>query len=236
MPHTPEEFDLRINRLKADMCEQGRRVTAMAELSVEALFDGDPDKAERVVRADAVIDRVDVEAEKAAVRLLHDVAHQVAALDDHQLRMVLTIVKVNNELERIADLSVDIAQLHRPVEDTGCSIPPTFRVMANSVLGVLQTTNRCFERLDTRLAREVLASDYTVDEFERILLRENQTALAAGTVSVDAALTLHTVAGSLERINDHCSNIAEQVIYVESGSIVRHQGGQWIDPKNPEAG
>lgn len=228
----PATFVRRIDRLRADLLEQGRRVGAMLEQSVEALFERDDEKGRRVVEADEVIDRVDVEVERAAVRLLRDVAQTVAAVDDDQLRMVLTIVKINNELERIADAAVEIAQMRREVGDS--DLPGAFRVMANSVIGLVRDTNRCFEALDTALARRVLSSDETIDEFERMILRDTQRALAAGEIEVDAAFALHAIAARLEIIDDHCSNIAEQVIYVATGAIVRHQDGQWSEPRVPD--
>lgn len=231
-PVKAEDFVRRIERLRADLASQGRRVGTMLEQSVEALFDRDEAKSRRVVEGDEVIDRVDVEVERAAVRLLKDVAAQVAALEDDQLRMVLTIVKINNELERIADAAVDIALMR---ESVGESPPPgAFRVMANSVIGLLRETNASFERLDTALAKRVLSSDETIHEFERMILRDTQRGLAEGRIDVDAAFALHAMASRLEIINEHCSNIAEQVIYVATGAIVRHQGGQWSEPRVPD--
>jgi phosphate transport system protein len=231
-PANPEDFVRRIDRLRADLFEQGRRVGTMLERSVEALFERDEAKGRRVVEADEVIDQVDVEVERAAVRLLKDVAAQVAAIEDDQLRMVLTIVKINNELERIADAAVDIAEMSLTMGDA--APPGAFRVMANSVIGLLRDTINCFERLDTELAKRVLASDETIDEFERMILRDTQRGLAEGRIDVDAAFALHAMAARLEIINDHCSNIAEQVIYVATGAIVRHQGGQWSEPRVPD--
>ncbi len=231
-PVKHEDFVRRIDRLRADLFEQGRRVGTMLEQSVEAVFDRDEAKGRRVIEADEVIDRVDVEVERAAVRLLKDVASQVAALDDGQLRMILTIVKINNELERIADAAVDIAEMSSTVD--GAAPPGAFRVMANSVIGLLRDTANCFERLDTELAKRVLASDETIEEFERMILRDTQRGLAEGRIDVDAAFALHAMAARLEIINDHCSNIAEQVIYVATGAIVRHQSGQWSEPRVPD--
>jgi len=234
MAATPEEYIQRIDRLKADMSEQGRRVATMLDHAIEAVFNRDETGCKKVVEADAVIDRVDVEVERAAVKLLGEIAREEAALEDDRLRMILTIVKVNNELERIADAAVDIAQM---LDSLGCikgDLPRTFRVMANSVIGLLGNTVRCFDTLDTDLARTVLASDEAVEEFERVILRDAQTSLSLGALDVDAAFALHTMASRLEIINAHSCNIAEQVIYVATGAIVRHQGGHWSDPTVPE--
>lgn len=234
MAATPDEYIRRIDRLKADMGEQGRRVSSMLESAIEAVFAQDADGCRRVIEADAIIDRVDVEVERAAVKLLGEIAREEAALDDDRLRMVLTIVKVNNELERIADAAVDIAEMRESLACFDGEIPKTFRVMANSVIGLLNNTIRCFETLDTELARTVLASDEAVEEFERMILRDAQKSLSEGQIGVDAAFSLHAMAGRLEIINDHSCNVAEQVIYVATGAIVRHQGGHWSEPTLPD--
>lgn len=233
MPLTPEAFEQRTSRLKADLVEQGRRVQRVVEASVESVFEGDVAKAAWVIEGDEIIDKADVDIERAAVQLLHDATRQGSDLTGDQLRMVLTVVKINNELERAADCAVTIAErVH--VNAQICSLlPVTFRVMANSVVGILQSAGECFERLDAETARVVLASDDTVDAFEEQILRETQERLARGDVGVDFALAMHSIATELERIGDHCTNIAEQVIYVVTGNIVRHSEGHWTAPEPP---
>jgi phosphate transport system protein len=233
MPLSHEAFKQRVARLKADIVEQGRRVTRIVESSIESVFDADHDKAHWVIENDSLIDRVDVEIERAAVALLSDSTREGADLSGDQLRMVLTVVKVNNELERIADGAVDICERVEEMSDVSGAFPPTFRVMANSVVGILDCTIRSLDTLDTKLAETVLSSDDTVDEFERVLLRETQQRLANGDIDVDLGFALHTIAGSLERMGDHCTNIAEQVIYVVTGKIVRHTEGHWTSPETP---
>lgn len=229
MPTTPEGFQRRLDRLKADLVQQAGRAQRVVEGSIEAVFELDPVKARAAIALDEEIDRVDVEIERTAVALLEDATRQGAGLNADQLRLVLTIVKVNNELERIADAGVAIAERvaahHLPKAP-----PQTFRVMANSVIGILESTTRGFDAMDTRLARVVLASDEAVVAFKEMLLRESQEQIAAGKQTVDLAFGLHTMASHLERVADHCTNIAEQVIYLATGSIVRHLGGRWTEP------
>lgn len=225
MPTTPDGFADRLARLKADLIEQGRRVQSVLEAAFEAVFDADSGRAARVIAQDDAIDRVDVEIEKAAVLLLTDATHASAHLDARQLRGVLTIAKVNNELERIADAAVAIAE--RLDGGAAPAVPETFRVMANSVVGILRDVNRALDRLDPKLARVVLQSDDCVADFKDAILRDAENRIAAGTMTVDAAFVLHEFANQCERIADHCTNIAEQVIYSATGSIVRHTEGHW---------
>jgi phosphate transport system protein len=234
MPLSPEAFEQRTMRLKADMAEQGRRVQAMLEQSIEALFDGDTEKASGCIDRDSLIDRVDVDIERAAVALLLDAVQEGANLTASQLRMVLTVVKVNNELERIADSAVIVSEKVRDYARLASGLPPVLRMMANSVIGIVQGANDCFDRMDTDTARVVLASDDTVDAFEAQILRDAQQRFAAGEIDGETAFAMHTIANELERVGDHCTNIAEQVIYVVTGKIVRHTEGHWTAPETPE--
>ncbi|MFG0276008.1 MAG: phosphate signaling complex protein PhoU [Phycisphaerales bacterium] len=234
MPLSPKAFEQRTLRLKADMAEQGRRVQAMLESSIEALFDGDRAKAQSVIDRDSLIDKVDVDIERAAVSLLCDATKEAANITEDQLRMVLTVVKVNNELERIADSAVIVAERVLAEAELPGGLPPVFRMMANSVIGIVQGANDCFDRLDTDGARVVLASDDTVDAFEQQILRDAQQRFAAGEIDGEVAFAMHTIAAELERVGDHCTNIAEQVIYVVTGKIVRHTEGHWTAPESPE--
>ncbi|MCC6906565.1 MAG: phosphate signaling complex protein PhoU [Phycisphaerales bacterium] len=220
-----DAFRQRLDRLHHDIVQQGQRVEAMVERAFESVFDADRAKAEQVIKDDDLIDRVDIEIEKAAVELL--------ALGDSnatQLRMVLTIVKVNNELERIADLGAGVAELVVLVSRCKEAFPPTLRVTVNSVIGMIRDANMSMRDLDSSRARQVLASDDLVEKFSRTLLREVQEELSRGACTVDFASAFWTIGNAIERMADHTTNIAEQVIYVESGQIVRHLSAGWSEP------
>ncbi len=233
MPTSAQGFEQRIARLKSDLVEQGRRVQRMLEAAVESVFDRDDSKARWVCDHDAVIDKVDVDIERAAVQILVDGARGGTSLGEAQVRWVLTIVKVNNELERIADEAVQVAERLDAFIALPDPPPDRFRVMANSVIGILENVVRCFDTLDADLARIVLASDDAVEAFEQAILRETQEGLRAGATTVDFAFAVNSMAAGLDRVNDHCTNIAEQVIYVATGAIVRHSHGHWTAPEQP---
>ena len=156
--------------------------------------------------------------------------------DEHGIRFVLTIVKVNNELERIADCAVNIAEVvvqYGP--DMTEQVPATFRVMANSVMGMVRDANRSLAELNVDIARQVLGFDNTVDQFKEEIGLDAEKKVAAGEISVGFAFRIRSVTAQLERIADHCTNICEQVIYLESGKIVRHMAGGWSEPAAPQA-
>lgn len=227
MPTSAEGFSRRLAELKSELIQQGSRVQALLEEAFEAFFSADRARAQQVIQDDDQIDRVDVDLERASVRLLGDATKDGAALAPEQLRAVLTIVKVNNELERIADAAVAIAERVATLADTRARLPVTLRVMANSVVGILRDVIRALDRMDAQLAKVALQSEDTVEAFKAAILREAEEMIAASTMSVDAAFVVHEFATQCERMADHCTNIAEQVIYSVTGEIIRHTGGVW---------
>jgi len=143
-------------------------------------------------------------------------------------------VKINNELERIADCAVNIAEVVvRYRDDLNDIPPPTFRVMANSVIGMVRDANRALDDLNVDLAQQVLRFDHTVDQFKTEIGLDAEKKIASGDFSVSFGFRLRTVTAQLERIADHCTNICEQVIYLESGKIVRHEPEGWTRPELP---
>jgi phosphate transport system protein len=224
-------FERKLAQLKSDLTTQGDRVVEQTLRAVESYFEDDRDKAAAAVEDDNLIDRVDVEIERASIPLL-----AMGETGEHDIRSVLTIVKINNELERIADCAVDIAEVvTSSAEAEAQRIPATFRVMANSVVGMLRDANRALARSDVDLAEKVLRFDDAVTQFKRELMLDAQQKVASGEFSAAFAFRLLTITTALERIADHCTNICEQVIYLETGKIVRHLPEGWTKPASPEA-
>jgi phosphate transport system protein len=221
-------FEHKLAQLKDDLVTQGNRVLDIMLRAVESFFERDAAKAASVMNGDSVIDRVDVEIERASIALL-----AMGETDEHAIRSVLTIVKVNNELERIADLAVNIAEVVTDSGQTTEVVPSTFRVMANSVIGMVRDANQSLAKVDTRLAERVLAFDDTVARFRNEISLDAQAKVASGEFAVKFAFRLMTVVKSLERIADHATNICEQLIYLETGHIVRHLPQGWSKPAPP---
>lgn len=231
MPSSRPEFDARLTRLKADLVAQARVVQRAIESAVDGAFERNASKGRRAIELDHQIDAEDVRIERSAVQLLADATAQGVRMDERDIRMILTIVKVNNELERVADAAVSIAERAEPLRGIGAVLPPKFRVMANSVIGIMQTTVIAFEQMDRVSAEVVLASDDATEAFKQAILQDTMQHLACGQHTVDFAMALGAVASNLGRIADHCTNVAEQVIYVATGMIVRHEGDKWTKPE-----
>lgn len=222
-------FTDKLAQLKDKLSAQGNRVVDLTLRAVESYFERDEAKASSVVNTDTLVDKVDIEIERASIPLL-----AMGETDEHAIRSVLTIVKVNNELERIADLAVNIAEAALDSGHTNEVVPNTFRVMANSVIGMLRDANQALAKVDTRLAERVLSFDDTVDRFKTEISLDAQEKVASGAFGVKFTFRLMSVIRSLERIADHSTNICEQLIYLETGHIVRHLPQGWSKPAPPE--
>lgn len=223
--HSMGEPNTKLDDLWHTLLAQGDRVSAMVFDAVESFFDHNTELAAGVFLAEATVDHVDVEIERHCIVLLGE-----GVQGEYDLRSVLTIVKVNNELERIADCAVDISK----AAESPLIVPPTLRVMANSVVGMLQDANRALGTRDTALGRRVLSFDDTVEAFKAEILDAAQQSIASGQLETAAAIRLLSMVRAVERIADHCTNICEQTIYLETGHIVRHLPSGWTDPAPPE--
>lgn len=229
MPFSTEDLNTQSDALRGMLADQGTRLRKIVASSLDAFFTADSEKARVVIELDDQIDETDVEIERRAVALLTRVANEATPCDDRPLRGLLTLVKVNNEYERIADSGVDIA--HRAIELSGspAAFPPTTRVMTNSVLGMLRDTTKAYDKQDATLARLVLQSESMVLTFKAEIMRAAEQAVASGEMPVDLAFDLHEIAGQCVLMADHATNVAEQVIWESTGVIVRHRAGEWIE-------
>lgn len=230
LPGSNDQFGIQVDKLKADLVRQGRKVQALVEASFDSVFARDLAAAQRVSGMDEEIDRDDVALEKAAVALLTEATGIGNRLDSSQLRWVLMIVKVNNELERIADVGVAIAEDCR-LFHSASDLPPTFRVLANSVVGIIRDCVSSLDRLDPELSRVVLLSEEAVKAFKKALVSDMEKRLKTGGIELDVLSALHDVAMQCVTAADHCTNIAEQVMYTATGKIVRHMEGHWEEVK-----
>ncbi len=221
------DFSLAMANLTSDVVAQGSRVQRQLELAFDALFTRDRGKAAAAAKLDDEIDRIDVDIERSAVSLLTEMASSPTPVTQEQIRWILTLVKVNNELERIADVGVEVTDFVDPAVTT--AFPDTFRIMANSVIGILRDVNASFSKKDPRLAKMVLQSQHAVNRFKIQVVKDAEAKIAANVMSVDFGFTVHEIASLCETIADHCTNVSEQIIYAQTGAIVRHMESSWVE-------
>jgi phosphate transport system protein len=208
-----------LDELKSRLSRMGALVQQSVEHSVEALLALDVKLAQQVIASDQKIDEEEVQVEKSAIDLL--ALYQPAAGD---LRLITTIIKVNSDFERVADCAVNIAQRVGPLaRHEGYELPGDLKLMANSVIGTLRDTIKAFNLSDEAVARHVLRGDDVVDALYHQIVQDTLTAMESSAQrNADVDLANIMIAKNLERIGDHCTNIAEDVIFVRLGRIVRH--------------
>jgi phosphate transport system protein len=207
-----------LEELRSRLARMTAMVQSSVEQAIEAVFTLDPHLTQQVIDGDTRIDEEEVQVEKGAIDLL--ALYQPAAGD---LRLITTIIKVNGDFERIADCAVNIAQRVQFLRNLEHYEPPTdLRVMANSVIATLRETIQAFNLTDEALARRVLRGDDVVDALYHQIVQDMLNMMESQPHKANQDLSNIMIAKNLERMADHCTNIAEDVIYVNSGRIIRH--------------
>ena len=208
-----------ISSLKKLLLTLGAQVEEALRTSIEAVANRDPVAAARVVSGDIGIDQNEVDLEEEC---LHTLAlHQPVAFD---LRYIVATLKIDSELERIGDLSVNIADLaillsHEPPL---ARMPLDLRGMSDAVTAMLQDSLDALVNIDPDLAEGVRHRDDTVDRMHRDTYLQVERAVRADPELVQPYIHFLGVSRHLERAADHTVNIAEDVIYMARGEITRH--------------
>ncbi len=197
--------------------------------SVRALCEGRPDLARGVRQEEATVDRWEVEIERACLKVL--ALHQPVASD---LRRVAAVLKINGDLERMGDLARHIAKRVRKLSNDpeAFPIPEPLEAMAIEALDQVHSGLDAVAKSDSMLAREVIAADRRIDHHYRLVLKDLKQEIRRDPERVDNWLRLINTARNLERIADHATNIAEAVIYLNEGDIIRHIGPRHANGAN----
>ena len=215
----PKHLQREIENLKKMLLSLGARVETSVRDAINSLVDRDGDLAQRVIEEDLTIDHMEVEVEEECLKIL--ALHQPVAID---LRFIVTVLKINNDLERIGDLAVNIAE--RAVYLAGqpkVSISIDLVDMAHNAQSMLKESLDALINHDPELAHKVCGSDDIVDGMNRQMYLKVQEAILERPDQISALIHLLSASRHLERIADHTTNIAEDVIYMIEGQIVRHR-------------
>lgn len=211
-----------VERLKRQLLSLSALVEDSVYKAVKAVVERSQDLAKEVVKTDERIDEVEVEIEEDCLKIL--ALHQPVAID---LRFIVAALKMNNDLERIGDLSVNIAwRAHSLAELPRPKLALDFEFMAQKVQQMLRKSLEALVNLDCSLANKVCASDDEIDAINREMHARIRQGIRDYPEDIDALVYLISVSRNLERIADHTTNIAEDVIYMVEGKIVRHKKGQ----------
>jgi len=213
--HISSAFDRDLEQLEAIIMKMGGLVEASIQQGVRAFLDRDEELADRVRRNDAQIDTLEEQINEEAARII--ALRSPMATD---LRTVLTVLKISGNLERIGDYTKNLAKrttvlvTMQPVTEAA----PAIRRMARDVEKMLADALVAFARRDAELAEQVIERDEEVDQMYNAVFRELLTHMMEDPRNITAGMHLHFIAKNMERMGDHVTSVAEQVVYMVTGS------------------
>ncbi len=218
------QFDDQIAQLQNELLLMSGRAEGTVRKAVEALMRRDPALADEVLADDRAIDRMEIDIEEHCVRLL--ALQQPLARD---LRLITSALKISNDLERVGDHAVNIAECARRL--TG---QPPVRPLADlpglveKSIAMLRDALDAFVRRDADAARRLVRRDDEVDGLHRRLFAELMARMIADPQQVDRSMTLVLVGRNLERIGDLATNIAEEVVFIAEARIIKHHADESV--------
>lgn len=215
----PKTLELEIAALKKKILSFCAVVEENVRDAIRALVYRDTALATKVIDTDEEIDTMEVALEEECLKIL--ALYQPVAKD---LRFIIAVFNINNDLERIGDLAVNIAE--RALSLAACSevdIPFDYSAMAEKVLIMVKKSLDSLVQLDSDLAQQVCDQDEEIDFINRQVYARVQERIRQYPERVDCLIQFPAISSELERIADHATNIAEEVIYLAKGEIVRHR-------------
>jgi phosphate transport system protein len=218
-PPMSDKFHRELADLKARLLELAQAAEVAIELSIKALLHRDPDLARQVISGDRVVNALEEAVDVECFRLI--ALFQPVAID---LRQLMAVNHISAELERIGDSATNIAEevlnlQHLPAK-------PIHYDLARMAQDVQEMIHRCLQAFlthDTHLAREVCMADDEVDSLDRSIIHNLLTEMIAGPEAITAGICQVNIVRNLERVGDHATNIAEQVVFMVEGESIRHR-------------
>ena len=224
-------FDVELDQLKSMLLEMGSLVASSVHRSILAHTERSEDLAHQVFRDESRIDLAEIQIDDFATKLI--ATQQPVARD---MRLIVAAIKINTELERMGDLAVNITErsltmMHLPRMEAG--LYADIAELASMVEHMVLTVLDAFVKQDAELARNLMASDDAVDRLRSKIGDELIERMQSAPDVIPRALNLMFNSRSLERIADHATNIAEEVIFLVNGTDVRHRfsNGKDADPQ-----
>lgn len=208
-----------LERLKKEILSLGAMVEERVRMAAKALDTRDVGLAEKVIAADYEIDEAEVEVEEECLKII--ALHQPVAID---LRFLTAVIKINNDLERIGDQAVNIAQRVISIaKRPQVNLDMDFISMSQKAQAMLKSSLDALVSLDEDLARKVCLADDEVDEINRRIYDKIKQSIREQPEFAGCLINLLLAARHIERIADHSTNIAEEVLYLVKGEISRHK-------------
>ncbi|HEY2838218.1 MAG TPA: phosphate signaling complex protein PhoU [Pirellulales bacterium] len=211
-----------IEALKQKILSVGTLVEDAIAKAISALVNRNGDLAREVIDSDNEIDRMEVDVEEECLKVL--ALYQPVAAD---LRFVVAVLKINNDLERMGDLARNIAKrVAYLASHERIDLPTEFRGMAGKAQGMVKRSLDALVNSDTLLARQIRDEDDEVDRLQRVIRDRIETQMRQSPEKLELLMRLMSVSRHLERLADMATNVAEDVIYMVEGDIVRHRAAE----------
>lgn len=212
-------FQRELAHLKKRILTLGALVEDRVRMAIRAIETRDGELAREIIKADREVDEIEVEVEEECLKIL--ALHQPVAVD---LRFITAVIKINNDLERIGDEAVNIAErVVNIAKRPPLNVPFDYSLMTEKAEKMVKSSLDALVNLDADLAYKVCLMDDEVDELNRQIYDKVKDTIMLHPDRVAYLINLLLVARHLERIADHATNIAEEVIYMIEGEISRHQ-------------
>jgi len=217
--HISKQFDAELESVRSRVLQMGGLVEEQILRAVEALDTGDMEHIEKTIADDHRVNALEVGLDEACV---HIIARRQPAAGD--LRLLITVVKIITDLERIGDEAEKIARMAKLIHAAERQHVPRVDVrhLAQRAVGMLRQSLDAFARLDVAEATRVLKEDSAVDDEYRAIMRQLITYMMEDPRTITRALEILFIAKAVERIGDHAKNMSEYVIYLVKGRDVRH--------------
>ena len=216
--HTSTHYERELRDVKENLLYLGSLVEKAIELAIKALMERNTELARKVICDDNAIDQLDLEIEEKCIRIL--ALRQPTARD---LRYITTAIKINGHLERIGDMAANIAEKAIILSEEPPMKPyidiPRMAVIAR---GMIKESLDSLVNEDINLAQKVRIEDETIDNLNEQVFRELLTFMMEDPKKIHRALIIMQISKNLERIADHAEGIADMIVYMVTGKIVRH--------------
>jgi len=223
-------FFKEIDHIKSQILALGAQVEERLQMAIAGLVEEDADLLRKVIATDVEIDELEVELEEECLKVL--ALHQPVAID---LRFVVAALKINSDLERIGDLAVNVAERSLYlVSRARADVPFDFPAMAGKVQRMLRGSIEALVNVDVKAAGAVCASDDAIDAMNRDMYELVKQAMAKhqDLDGINKLIHILGISRDLERIGDHATNIAEDIIYMIDGKIVRHRAEAYVSDQS----
>ncbi len=213
-----KHFRKELEKIKKRILSLGAMVEERVRMAIQAIEAKDAAVADKIIKLDYEIDETEVELEEECLKIL--ALHQPVAVD---LRFIVAAIKINNDLERIGDQAVNIAQRVETLsKHQHIDFHFDYSPMAEKVAFMLKKSLDALVNFDIDLAFKIVMMDDEVDAIQKDAYRQVKEAIRNKPEEVTPLINLLLISRHLERIADHATNIAEEVIYLIEGEIVRH--------------